>query len=76
MANEGDLGAAESDFHLELHLRRHAEKSKAQRLHPTGRCHSSYCKEVVGKNELFCNSDCRDDHDELEAANKRNGRRG
>ena len=74
MANEGDLGAVEQDFHLELSLRKQADKAKAEGLVPTGRCLSKLCRQPVAPGALFCDSDCREDYEVVEAARKRNGR--
>lgn len=37
-------------------------------------CHCHFCDEVVAVSLLFCNVDCRDDFDLIEAARKRMGR--
>lgn len=75
MANEGDLGYAENEFHLGLSLRKQAEKAKAEGLSPKGRCYSQLCGEKVPAGAVFCDSDCRKDYEDVEAASKRNGRR-
>lgn len=35
--------------------------------------HCLFCDEAVGHGELFCNIECRDDYQKLQAALKRNG---
>lgn len=45
---------------------------KATKLHSDGRCH--FCDEAVPNALLFCNTDCRDDHEKHEAARQRAGR--
>ncbi len=45
---------------------------KASRLHSNGRCH--FCDEVVSNALLFCDADCRDDHEKEQAARQRTGR--
>ena len=48
-----------------------ALKVRMPTLKPCGACH--YCGESVRGSLLFCNADCRDDHEAAEAARKRNG---
>lgn len=37
-----------------------------------GRCHN--CAEPLPAGQLFCDADCRDDHEKVTAAKQRNGR--
>jgi hypothetical protein len=45
---------------------------RAPSLQPDFRCY--FCDEPVGKEFLFCNSDCRDDFDRHAAAARRAGK--
>lgn len=49
-----------------------AEVRRKPSLICVGFCHS--CGEAVAPGHLFCDKDCRDDHEAQEAARKRNGR--
>ena len=55
----------------EAQHRADALKVRKPMLTPCGACH--YCGESVRGSLLFCNADCRDDHEAMEAARRRNG---
>lgn len=56
MADEADIAS----LHEELHLAQSIFSSKKPLGPvPNGRCH--WCDEVVGDNERFCDTNCRDD---------------
>lgn len=48
------------------------ECRRASSLIATGFCH--YCNEPLPTGRLYCNAECRDDHEYELAAKKRNGR--
>lgn len=46
-------------------------KAKKRELKPTGRCH--WCEERIGRDQLFCDHDCRDDWQNEQDRKRRNG---
>ena len=68
MANEGDLSQAAEEFDLGIALKNHTLKTQKQ-LPITGSCYN--CREKLGPDLTFCDADCRDDYDSLQAARQR-----
>lgn len=57
----------------QLHAAHIAEiRSSRPGLIATGRCYN--CDETVPAGQLFCDADCRDDHEKAQAAKQRKGR--
>lgn len=56
MRDFGDLAAAESEVHLAAAL-----QNKKPTFQPTGVCYN--CGEVLPAGKIYCDADCRDDHE-------------
>lgn len=64
MADFGDEASVINEAHLAASIA--AQKQRAVKLHPKGRCH--YCDEKLdpqSKNIIFCDIDCRDDYEHM-----------
>jgi hypothetical protein len=70
MANEGDLAAANEQFHLEVSLAQQQNRGAAG-LKKKGICH--YCSGPVKPEQLFCDEDCAEDHEYERRRRRANG---
>ena len=64
-----DIAAKREQIDRDLALAAQAAHKPA--LVPNGRCY--YCDARVGADAEFCDGDCRDDYERIEAARVRNG---
>lgn len=69
MADEIDRANDQAELFLAQAIRHN--KAARVRLLPTGEC--LFCREPVKDARLFCDAECRDDHDRLTEARRRNG---
>lgn len=67
MSDEADIAAAQEEAHRMAALNR-----RQATLPSVGQCYA--CGEPVGGSLRFCDTDCREDWERIEAARRRGGR--
>ncbi len=69
IADPSDMATELEELHLQVSL---ANQRAAPRMKPKGVCY--YCSDPVPAESLFCDADCCQWYEDLEAAKRRNGR--
>jgi len=70
MSDELDRAAEATEVLLNAQIRNTQNSLKGRALEPKGLCHN--CSNELPSNFLYCDSDCRDDHEGRIAASYRN----
>lgn len=68
-ADPSDMATELEELHLQVSL---ANQRAVLRMKPKGICY--YCSEPVSVGAMFCDTDCCQWYEDVEAAKKRNGR--
>ena len=73
MPDEADIGSDYTEKWLEAQISEHQwQLSHAVNAYPIGECR--YCATKLDDGRPFCNDECRDDFQDRQRADKRNGK--
>lgn len=66
-----DCAAELTQREIEAQLAAHRQRARGTQIKPKGFCYN--CDEPLSPEQLFCDSDCRDDYQHIQERRKANG---